>query len=474
MKKTDLFFAFILLPVDIAMIIVGFVLAYYFRIDLEVVPAFSDIGLLEYLRYCLYLIPFWIILFALNGLYKIKITSSIFSEFYRILSASSTAILLLVVGIFLTRSLFFSRLILVFTWIFSILTISFGRVIIKIIQRYLVRFGIGRREVLLIGDNKTSRKIMQNLFGMRYAGYRVLGILDEKSKENYPELPLTGNISSLEEIIKKNTIDDVIVTDLNLSRSDFIKVMQTCCDHNISFRYIPDALSLMTVNVSAELIGGIPALTLKSVPLDGWGRITKRIMDIALSLFFAIVGLPLFALIMVIQKFTSSGPIFYAQERIGRDGKSFVCYKFRSMYWKKCDKKLGGIKWTTAKDETERITPFGRFLRKTNLDELPQLWNVFLGQMSFVGPRPEQPNFVEKFEKEIPDYFKRHHVKTGLTGWAQVNGLKGDTSIEERVRYDMYYIENWSLLFDLKIIAKTFLLVIKESLGGKYEYRSRS
>jgi lipopolysaccharide/colanic/teichoic acid biosynthesis glycosyltransferase len=182
---------------------------------------------------------------------------------------------------------------------------------------------------------------------------------------------------------------------------------------------------------------------------------------------------PLFIVVATVQKLTSKGPIFYGHKRVGRDGAIFTIYKFRSMYLDKCDF-TAGSKWTTKEDEKSRITPFGKFLRKSNIDELPQFWNILIGNMSVVGPRPEQPKFVEKFNKEIPDYFKRHRVKSGLTGWAQVNGLKGDTSIAERVRYDTFYIENWSLWFDFKIIIKTIWLVLYEIFIGKYEYSARS
>ena len=173
-------------------------------------------------------------------------------------------------------------------------------------------------------------------------------------------------------------------------------------------------------------------------------------------------------------KLTSKGPIIYRQKRVGRDGKIFEFYKFRSMYIEACDTTLRGSKWTTAKDEKTRVTPLGRFIRKTNLDELPQFWNVLIGNMSFVGPRPELPKFVDRFQKEIPDYFRRHRLKSGITGWAQVNGLKGDTSIKERVRFDIFYIENWSFWFDIKIIIKTVYMIISETLRGKYEYRART
>ena len=474
MKKSDLFFAFILLPIDITMIIAAFVLAYYFRIDLEVVPAFSDIGIKEYLRYSLYLMPFWIMLFALSGLYYIRASSSFLKELYKIVNGSSTALLLLIVGIFLSHTSFFSRLILVFTWIFSILLISAGRLIVHQVRRFLYRYGIGRRNIVLIGDNSVSVMIDKELTTNKDLGYRVCGVLNGASTASKHGLKIIGSADNMKELIKKYQIDEIILTDSNLSKHRILKIIEQCSDYCVTFKYIPDTFSLMTLNVSSDLIGSMPVMELKPIPLDGWGRILKRIIDLLFSFILLILLSPIFFLVTLLQILTSKGPIFYGQDRIGRDEKKFNCYKFRSMYVDKCDFAAGGSKWTTKDDEKIRITPLGRILRKTNIDELPQLWNIFIGNMSFVGPRPEQPKFVEKFESEIPEYFRRHRVKAGLTGWAQVNGLKGDTSIKERVRYDIYYIENWSLFLDLKILLKTIKLIIYEIFGGKYEYRSRS
>lgn len=473
MKKIDLLFAFILLPVDIAMIVLSFVLAYYVRIDLEVVPAFSDIGIQEYLKYSLYLIPIWVLLLGLNGLYTIRAQQrGRIDEFYRIFSASSSAMLFLIVWIFMSRSFFFSRLILIFTWVISILALFLGRIIIQSIQRSLFHFGVGRKNILLVGDNTTSETVSAYLSKNPGLGYRVKGVLSCELLPSRFGLKIVGIVDQLQEKINSLKIDEIILTDINLSKTKIIDIIQTCSDYKVVFKYIPDTLSLMNLNVSPELIGTMPVMELKPIPLEGWGRIAKRMVDFIFAFLWLVVLFPLFLLIAFLEKAVSPGPVFFSHPRIGRDGKTFSCHKFRSMYVDKCDFK-GGTKWTTKADEINRVTPVGKILRKTNLDELPQLWNILKGEMSFVGPRPEQPKLVKKFESEIPEYFKRHRVKAGLTGWAQVNGLKGDTSIKERVRYDIYYIEHWSLWLDIKIIFKTIILTINEALFGKSEYRPR-
>ena len=474
MKKSDLFFAFLLLPVDIAMIIVAFILAYYLRIDLEVVPVFSDIGLREYLKYSIYLLPVWIALMAVGGLYYIQASRSLFRELYRIVSASSTAMIILVMLLFLTKTIFFSRLILGFTWIISILSIFLGRVIIKIVQNFLLKYGVGCRNVVLIGDNKTSESVIYHLSRAKNRIYKIFGVLNGNAKRSSLGLKIIESADNLQKIIHQYKIDEVVLTDVSISRSKMLNIIQICSDNKVTFKYIPDTFSLMTLNISSETIGSMPVMELQSIPLDGWGRIVKRIIDMTFSFLGLVLLSPVFLLISILEKTTSRGPIIFSHERIGRDGNIFMCHKFRSMFADKCDSKKGGSKWTTAKDEKTRVTTLGRFLRKSNLDELPQLWNILVGDMSFVGPRPEQPKLVKRFEKEIPNYFRRHKVKAGLTGWAQVNGLKGDTSISERVRYDIFYIENWSFWFDAKIFIKTIGIVIYELTSGKYEYRARS
>lgn len=470
MKKSELFFTSILLPVDLVMFAFSFVVAFYLRGHIEA-PFSTEFGLHSYLAYCFYLMPVLIIFSALNGLYSRRNYTGYWQELYRVIVSVSTTILILIVTIFLSKSLFFSRLILVFTWLVAVTMISIGRILLRFIERYLLRFGIGQRRVVIVGDTEITDMVAKDLKGQLRGSYKVIGLI-ATSSEHTSSHKILGGVDDFAAILKKFQIDEVVLADTQISEKKLVQLIQICEDSQIVFKYVPDIMKMMTLSFEPGLIGSTPVMELKRIPLDGWGRILKRFFDFILALVLVIVLVPLGILLAILVKISSRGPVIYRQERIGRDEKKFVFYKFRSMYSDLSHFKKGD-EWTTQENEQRRATFIGRILRKTNLDELPQLWNILIGDMSFVGPRPEQPELVEKFEREIPEYFRRHKVKSGLTGWAQVNGLKGDTSIKERVRYDIYYIENWSLWFDFKIVFKTLGLLIYEIVNGKYEYRTR-
>lgn len=470
MKRSELFFSFLHLPVDAAAIFLSFLLAYQLRVKTDIIPANTSVMLKDYLWSGVYLLPVWLVFFALAGLYKIDRERNLPNKFYKIFMSSSAAILLLIVYIFLGKISFFSRLILVYTWALSIILVFFGRIIIDQIRALLFRYDIGVRRILCIGANEVTQKIVA-LSNQRVSlGMKVIGVLNGENADD-SGLKIIGNITDLESIIKKQHVDEVILTDMSIPEEKINQLVLICADNTIDFKFIPNTFFLITSHVNIKDLAGMPMMEIRSTPLDGWGRIVKRVWDIILSILSIILSSPLSLIAIIGTKLTSPGPILYSHDRIGRDGNKFRLYKFRSMRWEECDF-TDGKHWTKGTDP--RITTWGKILRKTNIDEIPQFFNVLKGDMSFVGPRPEQPAFVEKFQKEIPEYFRRHRVKSGLTGWAQVNGLKGDTSIKERVRYDIFYIENWSFWFDLKIVLQTITLIIKELIGGKYEYRNNS
>ena len=469
MKRSELFFSFLHLPVDAAAIFFSFLLAYQLRVKTDIIPAYTNVLLKDYLWSGVYLLPVWLVFFALAGLYNVSRQRNLPNKLYKIFISSSAAILLLIVYIFLGKVSFFSRLILVYTWALSIILVFFGRVIIDQIRTLLFRYDIGVRRTICIGANECTQKIISLSNQNVSLGMKVIGVLNGAKNHDDNGLKIIGEIGDLESIIKSRQVDEVILTDMSIPESQINALVLVCADNNVDFKFIPNTFFMITSHVDIKELVGLPMMEIRSTPLDGWGRIAKRVFDIVISVMGLVVSLPFSIIAIIGTKLTSEGPIFYTHDRVGRDGKTFRLIKFRSMYK---DAEKNGRFWTEKNDN--RITPFGRFLRKTNIDEIPQFANVLKGDMSFVGPRPEQPAFVEKFQKEIPEYFRRHRVKSGLTGWAQANGLKGDTSIQERVRYDIFYIENWSLWFDMKIILKTVVLIIKEMVGGKYEYRHNS
>jgi len=471
MKRSELFFSFLLLPVDAVAIIASFLIAYVFRIQVDLIPANTDVLLADYLWSGVYLLPVWLIFLALGGMYRADRDRSFLNQLYKIFIFSSAAILLLIVFIFLNKITFFSRLILIYTWILSVIFLFSGRLVVEEIRRFLFRYGIGVHRVICIGANQMTQKIIHRSNADISLGIKIVGVLNGK-KTHDKDLKVVGSVDDLEQVIEKHQVDEVILTDMSIPESKISRVIAVCSDKNVILKFIPDIFYLVTSNVENKQLAGLPVMEIKGSPLDGWNRIFKRVFDIVFSIIFAIFALPISSIAALAIKLTSKGPLFYTHKRVGRDGRNFKLYKFRSMYFDKCDFAPGGREWT--KNQDPRITPVGRILRKTNIDEFPQLINVFLGDMSLVGPRPEQPVFVEKFQKEIPEYYKRHRAKSGLTGWAQVNGLKGDTSIKERVKYDIFYIENWSIWFDIKILLMTFGLIIKEIFGDKYEYRNHS
>jgi Undecaprenyl-phosphate glucose phosphotransferase len=315
--------------------------------------------------------------------------------------------------------------------------------------------------VLIAGAGDLGRMVADKVLEHRELGFKVIGFLDDRAGGDhigYRGLPLLGTLTEADEIIRRERIDHVYVA---LPLEEHVKMLglvEATNREGVDVHVVPDLLQFIALRARLENLDGVPIISLNDVPLRGFNSLLKRTIDIAISAsaLFAL-SVP-FALIALIIRRTSTGPVFYTQERMGLDGKAFQVYKFRSMYLGAEDET--GPVW--ARDNDPRCTPVGRLLRRFDLDELPQLWNVLRGDMSIVGPRPERPFFVEQFKHRIPQYMLRHKVKAGITGWAQVNGWRGNTSLEKRIEYDLYYIENWSVGLDLKIMWLTLLRGIQK------------
>jgi Undecaprenyl-phosphate glucose phosphotransferase len=335
---------------------------------------------------------------------------------------------------------------------FAVVLSSTLRLFYLIVIKHFIKSGYQQKSVLLIGGGRVAEKVMNQLLSSRDLGYRLYGILADDYHKSLPKGFYLGKLERFSEIVRSGVVDEVIIA-LPLRMEQLIIDMVEKCEYEgIRVRIVPDFFRIIQNRAALENLGNIPLIGIRIVPLDLLkNRILKRGFDIVFSLTTLAVLSPLFLILALLTKATSPGPVFFKQKRIGANNVEFDIYKFRSMTVQA--KKQSDTVWTTANDS--RVTVIGKIMRKTNLDEFPQFWNVLLGNMSVVGPRPEREHFVEEFKKEISNYKVRHFIKSGITGWAQVNGWRGDTSIKKRVEHYIYYIENWSFWFDLNIIWLT-------------------
>ena len=316
--------------------------------------------------------------------------------------------------------------------------------------------GIGLKRVLIAGAGDLGRLVADKVLQHRELGFHVVGFVDDRAAGDhigYRGLPLLGTLTETDEIIKREKIDHVYVALPLEEHVKMLGIVEATNREGVDVHVVPDLLQFIALRARLENLDGVPIISLNDVPLRGFNSLLKRMIDVTISGGALLVLAIPFLIIALLIKRGSKGPVFYNQERMGLDGKAFHVYKFRSMYVGAEDD-TGPI-W--ARDDDPRCTPVGKWLRKLDLDELPQLWNVLRGDMSIVGPRPERPYFVEQFKHRIPQYMLRHKVKAGITGWAQVNGWRGNTSLEKRIEYDLYYIENWSVGLDLKIMWLTLI-----------------
>jgi Undecaprenyl-phosphate glucose phosphotransferase len=318
------------------------------------------------------------------------------------------------------------------------------------------RAGIGLKRILIAGSGELGRLVADKILEHRELGYQIVGFVDDKALGDhlgYRGLPLLGTIEEAADISAREGIDHLYVALPPEHHVQMLQLIESTSRECVDVKVVPDLLQVIALRARLEDLDGVPVININDVPLQGFNSIVKRAIDIAISAAALIVLALPFWLIAALVKLTSRGDVFYRQERMGLDGKPFMIYKFRSMY-EDAEAQTGPI---FASEQDPRRTPVGKLLRRSNIDELPQLWNVLKGDMSIVGPRPERPLFVAQFKDKIPSYMLRHKVKAGITGWAQVNGWRGNTSIEKRIEYDLYYIENWSVRLDLKIMWLTLL-----------------
>ncbi len=462
-RRNDILIPFLTLFSDVLAFESAFLLSYWLRFFSPLTEYFEvELGIPRIESYAaasFVFIPVFLLVFRSRAMYGSRRNIHISDEFFALVRLITIGMMIMLSATFFYREFSFSRGVFILLWLTSIITVTTGRFIIIEFEQWLYRRRKELKSIVIVGKNSTAEHIF-TLFSNNLAlGYEVLGYYANTTAEHSTPLSqcrYLGTIQKLADDIVPLRIQSALVALSHNEQEKLIELLRNTEGKNIEFMMVPDMLELMTSRIRIQEIEGIPFIKLKDIPMTTWNRILKRGFDAVISSVALILFLPLMALLSIIIKLTSPGPVFYVQERVGLDGVSFSLFKFRSMRMD-AEKSTGPVR---NKKEDNRATTIGKILRRTSLDELPQLFNVLLGQMSIVGPRPERPFFVEQFKYEIPKYLERHRVKTGMTGWAQVNGLRGDAPIDERTKYDIYYVENWSLVFDVKIILKTIRAVI--------------
>lgn len=447
----------ILLTGDCLFVFVSIITAYYLRFYGNIIQV--KYGIPE-IKYYIYMSPVVILLYLLSfnyaGLYRDMERKSVVDIFIYVLISSFFAAVISLSLTFFVRTFSFSRIVMILMWVLSVVFLLIWRIVYKSFYLYMYKKEIIIQKILLIGATDISASLIERINLTYGNGYKIVGILDDKlkNKKEFKKIKVLGKIKDANKIVIKYDIDEIFIGIPDFDRKKLTEMILE--NEGINIKIVSDILGLMTKNIDYDEMFGIPVFSIREIPLDKMrNRIIKRTFDFIFSFIILILLLPFLIVIALLIKLTSRGPVFYKQERVSRGGKIFNIYKFRTMTVE-AEKNTGPV-W--AKKDDARVTAIGKILRRLSLDEIPQLFNVLRGEMSLVGPRPERPVFVEKFKDIIPRYLERHKVKAGITGWAQVNGLRGNTSLQERINYDLYYIENWSLLFDIKIILRTVLEV---------------
>jgi len=448
-----LIFAVSLVIIDAVMTSMAFFLGYQLRLRSDhenILPFFNYLGMAF-----AHIISILIVFFFYR-LYHRQRSLSYVDQFYAIFGAASvgTIIAIAFTSFFFKNQLDYPRLMMVYVWILTIIFTSLGRAIQSKLQLLLQARGWGEQQVLIVGTGDVGRFVMQKIQRSPDLGYRVAGFVDDNPKAIAIQgVPVLGNTDDLSEFVDSLNIKEVIIAMPESSHQETLNVVSKCDRGKVAIKVFPDVFQIMASEVTIGDLGGLPLLTVRDTAMRGWQLAIKRIVDFAGSAVGLVLLSPIMMLLAVLIKLESAGPVFYTQERMGLDGKRFMMLKFRSMRTDAEDKT--GPVWAVANDD--RRTKLGSIIRQISVDELPQLINVFIGDMSLVGPRPERPVFVEQFKEKIPRYMDRHREKAGITGWAQINGLRGDTSIIERTKYDLWYTENWSLALDFRIMIRTVL-----------------
>ena len=467
LKKHSKFFETLVLLLDWITLSCSWILAYLLRFYyLPVIPVSKGIPpFITYLTLLVIMLPLWYIVFKAFGLYRPRRITSKIAEGMNIATATSIAIVILVTLTFFVRQYEFSRLTFLYFWINCVIFLSIERILFRELLRFIRKRGYNLRHALIVGTGSLGQDVTDRVHGHPELGIKIRGFLSEDNSQIGNELKgfkVLDTFENIRSVVMNQKIDMVLIT-LPLSAHEKLKdILNDIGDEMVSIMLIPDLLELATLRGGIGEFEGMPVISLRDTPLYGWNIVVKRVTDFVLSITILLAVSPLMLVISFLVKVTSRGPVFYSQERMGLDGKIFSMLKFRTMEIQ-AEKETGPV-WAAKNDS--RRTSIGTFLRKTSMDELPQFFNVLKGDMSIVGPRPEREFFIQQFRDKVPKYMLRHKMKAGITGWAQISGWRGNTSLEKRIECDLYYIENWSLRLDLAIMW----LTIWRGLVNKHAY----
>lgn len=446
--------------IDAVVMIVSYMLAW--TIQFVILKRESAFLFQHYMSMLVFLVPIDLVLYSAFNLYTTRSVRRKRVELGKIVEANTIGLVLFMAGMFFTRSnvLFttnYSRPVLLYFYVINIALEALVRNLIRQILRRLRKKGFNLKHIILVGYSRAAEEYIDRIKANPEWGYELIGMLDDNVEcgMKYRGVQVFGNIDEIGDVLTRISPDEVAIT-LGLNEySKLEHIVAVCEKSGVHTKFIPDYNNIIPTRPYTEDLGGLPVINIRHVPLTNtFNAIIKRSMDLVGGVCALVLFSPVMAVTAVLIKMTSKGPLIYTQERVGLHNKNFRMYKFRSMDVQSPKKERGA--WTVPDDP--RVTKVGKVIRKTSIDELPQLFNILKGDMSLVGPRPERPFFVEKFREEIPRYMIKHQVRPGMTGWAQVNGYRGNTSIRKRIEYDLYYIENWTPGFDIKIL---FLTIFK-------------
>jgi exopolysaccharide biosynthesis polyprenyl glycosylphosphotransferase len=460
-RRNDVLIPLLSVIADTVAVILSFVLSYVLRFDsplTHIIPVTKGYPPLEfYLLGALFVTPVWLLMFSRRGVYRARRDVDLSMEFFQIGKQVSFGMLIVFSLTFFFRAFSYSRIVFGFVWVLAILLIFAGRVVVLRYETYLYRRGRELRNVLIAGSNAVAQKLAVQIAMQPALGYRLCGYISpEGERIDSVDVEHVGWLDALPAAVEEKRIECVIACFSSGQHDLLNELFHRLEGHSVEILIQPDVIGITPSRLRVREMFRTHLLAVKEMPMSTWSRIAKRAFDLVFSSMVLILFAPFAALIAIVIRLESGRPVFYKQIRVGLEGEEFELLKFRTM---RVDAENDtGPTWTKRGDP--RVTGIGRILRRLSIDEMPQFLNVLRGEMSVVGPRPERPEFVSQFRNYVPKYLERHRLKTGLTGWAQVNGLRGEVPIAERTKYDLYYIENWSFGLDLRIIAKTLYAIL--------------